>query len=124
NVGSYWTQFTNGTPISDPTTAGLMAQLASFAALQPTLHGFRSEAALKGVEKIIGGGPKNPDALEAAIRAIQGTAAIIATGCGREFQQPAEGGAKTAEGGYQIGHKYGGLEYLGGPVGDQSNWKK
>jgi hypothetical protein len=122
NLGSYWNQYTNGTPIADPKTAGLMAQLASFAALQPTLHGFRSEAALKGFEDIIGGVPKNPDALEAAIKAIQGTAAIIATGGGREFQQGG-GPAKTAEGGYQIGHKYGGLEYLGGPVNDKANWK-
>jgi hypothetical protein len=99
NLGSYWTQATNGTPIADPTTAGLMAQIASFAALQPTLHGFRSEAALKGFEHIIGGVPKNPDALEAAIKAIQGTAAIIATGGGREFQQPAEG---TLPGGISI----------------------
>jgi hypothetical protein len=92
NVGSYWSQATNGTPISDPTVSGLMAQIASFAALQPTLHGFRSEAALKGFEHIIGGVPKNPDALEAAIKAIQGTAGIIATGGGREFQNPSNEG--------------------------------
>ena len=54
-----------------------MAQIASFAALQPTLHGFRGQQALAQFEKIIGGVPKNPDALEAAIKAIQGTAGII-----------------------------------------------
>lgn len=91
NLGSYWTQATNGTPIADPDTAGLMAQLSSFAALQPTLHGFRSEAALKGFEHIIGGVPKNPDALISAIRAIQGTAEIIEGGGGRA-NQPAGGG--------------------------------
>jgi hypothetical protein len=99
DLGSYWRQYTNGTPIADPTTAGLMAQLSSFAALQPTLHGFRSEAALKGFEHIIGGVPKNPDALEAAIRAIQGTAEIIESGGGRA-NQPTGGGipeVKTKE---------------------------
>lgn len=77
NVGSYWNQFANGSPIADKDTAGLMAQIASFAALQPTLHGFRGQQALAQFEKIIGGVPKNPDALEAAIKAIQGTAGII-----------------------------------------------
>ncbi len=94
NLGSYWQQYTNGTPISDPATAGLMAQLASFAALQPTLHGFRSEAALKGFENIIGGVPKNPDALVAAIKAIQGTAGIIENGGGRRNEP---GGGATAQ---------------------------
>ncbi len=77
NLGSYWKQFTNQTPIADPTAAFLMAQLASFAALQPALHGFRSHQALREFENIIGGIPKNPDALIAAIKGIQETAGIV-----------------------------------------------
>ena len=93
NLGSYWRQYTNGTPISDPDTSALMAQLGSFAALQPTLHGFRGQQALAEFEKIIGGVPKNADALEAAIRAIQGTAQIIERG-----GNPAPGGAGAGGG--------------------------
>lgn len=78
NIGSYWNKYTNGSPIADPATAALMAQLSSFAALQPALHGFRGAQALAEFEKVIGGVPKNPDALEAAIKAIQGTAGIVA----------------------------------------------
>ncbi len=78
NIDSYWNKFTNGSPIADPETAALMAQLSSFAALQPALHGFRGAQALAEFEKVIGGVPKNPDALEAAIKAIQGTAGIVA----------------------------------------------
>jgi hypothetical protein len=77
NLGSYWDQAKNGTPISDPDVAGLMTSLASFAALQPTLHGFRGTEALKGFENIIGGIPKNPDALIASIRSIQKTAGNV-----------------------------------------------
>ncbi len=80
NVGSYWNQAVNGTPIADPEISGLMAQISSFAALQPALHGFRGQQALSEFTKIIGGVPKNPDAMEAAIKAIQGTAGIVAGG--------------------------------------------
>ena len=77
NLGSYWAQATNGTPISDPDVAGLMTSLGSFAALQPSLHGFRGQQALKGFEDLIGGVPKNPEALKESIKSIQRTAGII-----------------------------------------------
>jgi hypothetical protein len=37
-------------------------------------------------------------------------------------QAPAAGN-RAAQGGYQVGHKYGGLEYLGGDPNQKSNWK-
>lgn len=77
NLESYWNQAKNNTPIADKDAAGLMTQIASFAALQPSLHGFRGQQALQEFEKIIGGIPKNADALEASIRAIQGVASIV-----------------------------------------------
>ena len=77
NLGSYWTQATNGTPIADPDVAGLMTSLGSFAALQPSLHGFRGQQALEGFEKLIGGVPKNPEALKESIKSIQRTAGIV-----------------------------------------------
>lgn len=77
NLGSYWDQFVNDKPIADPRASFMMSQLASFAALQPALHGFRSHDALKEFAKIIGGIPKNPDALISAIQGIQETAGIV-----------------------------------------------
>lgn len=58
------------TPIADPDLAGLQAQLSSFAALQPAMHGFRSHSALETFDKIIGGLQQNPDATIASIRGI------------------------------------------------------
>jgi hypothetical protein len=66
-----------GTPIADPKLAGLQAELETFAALQPALHGFRSHSALETFNKIIGGIQNNPDATIAAIRQIQQTAGAI-----------------------------------------------
>ena len=54
-----------------------MSKLHSFAALQPKLHGFRSSDAMKGFESIIGGVPKNPDALIEAIKGVQSTANMV-----------------------------------------------
>ena len=77
NLSSYWNKYVNGTPIADPAVSKLMAQLGSYAALQPSLHGFRGQQALAEFTKIIGGVPKNPEALKAAIDGIAGTAGII-----------------------------------------------
>lgn len=76
-LSSYWNQYKNNTPISDPVTSGVMAHLASYAALQPALHGFRGQQALAEFERIIGGVPKNPDSLIAAIRSIQGLSKTV-----------------------------------------------
>lgn len=77
NLESYWKQGVNGTPIADPQASGLITSLASFAALQPALHGFRSHDALREFAKIIGGIPKDPEALKESIRSIQRTAGIV-----------------------------------------------
>ena len=39
-------------------------------------------------------------------------------------QQKAASNGKAAVGGYQVGHKYGGMEYLGGDPNDAANWRK
>lgn len=97
NLGSYWKQYINGTPISDPQVSGLMTSLASFAALQPALHGFRGAQALKEFEKSIGGIPKDPEALKASIRSIQGTAGIVEKhGAPQTVKPPAPSGGPTA----------------------------
>lgn len=89
NLGSYWKQYTNGTPIADPEVSGLMARIASYAALQPALHGFRGQQALAQFEKIIGGVPKNPEALKSAIDAIDDTAGIVQRTGSKHGTQPA-----------------------------------
>ena len=39
-------------------------------------------------------------------------------------QQKAASNGKAAVSGYQVGHKYGGMEYLGGDPNDAANWRK
>lgn len=63
-----------GTPIADPELAGIATEIASFAALQPAMHGFRGQDALREFMKLIGGVPKDADALIASINAIKKTA--------------------------------------------------
>ena len=69
------------TPLSDPKQAGVAAEIASFAALQPAMHGFRDNRPWIKFEKIIGGIPKNPDALISSIKAIQKTAGYFNPNC-------------------------------------------
>ena len=78
------------TPWADPETAELRAEIASFAALNPAMHGFRGAQALAQFEKIIGGIPNNPDAMIAALRGIQKTT--------QAFKPPATGGSQSQSG--------------------------
>jgi hypothetical protein len=88
NLTDYWQQMTNGTPISDPTLSGLQAELASFAALQPAAHGARGLQAIQAFEKMIGGIPKNPDALISSIKGIQKTIGALQPPSGQQQQSP------------------------------------
>ena len=95
NLDSYWNKFVNDTPISDPMASKAMTELASFAALQPALHGMRSHDAMREFAKMIGGIPKNPESLKAAIDGIVDSAAtpMINAGSTRHGgNQPAQGG--------------------------------
>lgn len=69
-LSSYYKQWLAGTPVSDPAAAALLAELMSFAAMQPALHAFRSTNALEAFEKMIGGLAKDPDATIATIQAL------------------------------------------------------
>lgn len=95
NLESYWSQYINNSPIADPVVARIMAQLASYAALQPKLHGFRGQNALSEFTKIIGGIPKNPEALKAAIDGISDTAMIVANSNQRPGATPAAAAPAT-----------------------------
>lgn len=98
-----------GTPWADPATAGLRAQIATFAALQPSMHGFRGQQAMQQFEKILGGIPNNPDALIAAIKGIEQTAGAINPGLAtsnpetREYQGHTY--AKGADGQWHLQQK-------------------
>lgn len=61
--------------IQDPDIAKYAAELASYAALQPGLHGFYGRNALVGFEKIVGGLPRKPENIIAGIRGIESGAA-------------------------------------------------
>jgi hypothetical protein len=66
-----------GTPLADPDSARIAASLASYAALNPRLHGFRGSQALAEFKKLVGGLPNNPDAMKAAIDGIASTAGTV-----------------------------------------------
>lgn len=66
-----------GTPLSDPDSARIAASLASYAALNPRLHGFRGSQALAEFKGLVGGLPNNPDAMKAAIDGIASTAGTV-----------------------------------------------
>jgi hypothetical protein len=95
HMDQYWQQYINGTPISDPTASKAMAKIASFAALQPALHGFRSHDAMREFGKMIGGIPKNPEALKSAIDGLVESAAnpMIHAGTMRTVDNMKNGGA-------------------------------
>lgn len=65
------------TPIADPKLANLQAKLATFAALQPAMHAFRSHSALETFDAIVGGLQKNPDATIQSIKGILSTSGSI-----------------------------------------------
>lgn len=88
NLSDYWKQATNGTPIADPVASKLMSEIASYAALQPAMHGMRGGQVMKEFEKMVGGIPKDPEALKAAIDGIGETAAVI-----KKQGQPAHTGS-------------------------------
>lgn len=96
NLASYWNQFANGSPIADPDAARLMSEIASYAALQPAMHGMRGGQVMKEFEKMVGGIPKNPDALKAAIDGISSTASVMAKqGQSHNSQHPTTGTSQT-----------------------------
>jgi hypothetical protein len=95
NLDSYWNKFVNDTPISNPNASKAMAKLASFAALQPALHGMRSHDAMKEFERMIGGIPKNGESLKAAVDGLVESAAqpmIDVVTPHRQTPQPQGGG--------------------------------
>ena len=77
NLSAWVQKYGLNTPIADPALAGIQAELKTFAALQPAMHGFRSRSAQEAFENIIGDLQKNPDATIASIRGILKTAGSI-----------------------------------------------
>ena len=82
-----------GTPLSDPVSSRLASQIRSFAALNPSMHGFRGKDALDEFAKLLGGLPNNPDSLVAGIQGILSTAGSI-----NPALQGASGGAAPTGG--------------------------
>ena len=77
NVGAIINSAFLGTPLSKPDESRLAAEIASFAALQPRLHGFRGQEAMREFEKMMGGLPNNPDSLAEAINGMLKTAGAV-----------------------------------------------
>jgi hypothetical protein len=97
NIDSYWKQAMNGTPISDPRASKAMAKIASFAALQPALHGMRGSQIMTEFTKMIGGVPKNPEAIKSAIDGVTESAAtpMIHAGTVNHVAPKGGGGGST-----------------------------
>jgi hypothetical protein len=78
NMSAVLNSVFNNAPWADKQSSELISSLRSYIALQPRLHGFRGQSALQEFSKIVGGLPKDPEALKAAIDGIAGTAGIVA----------------------------------------------
>lgn len=112
---AWYKQHTLDVPyIGDPKLAELDAELRSFAALQPAMHGFRSTNALQAFEKIIGGLAKNPDATIGSINGILKTAGVMGT----TSVNPANVGIP------RVGEVRKGYRFKGGDPSQQSSWEK
>ena len=84
------------TPLADPHQRMIAAEIGSFAALNPALHGFRGQNALEQFEKLIGGIPENPDALIAGIQGlVRGAAEPIQGGTAPKGANAPPSGAKV-----------------------------
>jgi len=83
-LGAWVEKYGLNTPIADPKLARIQAELGSFAALNPAMHGSRGLAAIQHFEKLIGGLQQNPDASIEGIRGIIQTAHSINPGQGQQ----------------------------------------
>lgn len=90
------------TPLADKDQQELAAEIASFAALQPSMHGFRGTNALKEFESLLGGIPTSPDALISAIQGMRKTAGYINPNLNNNNQTPPT--SKTPFGQWQEQH--------------------
>ena len=109
SVGAWVQKYGLNTPMADPALEGIRAQIASFAALNPAMHGARGASAMKHFEDVIGGVQQNPDATIAGIRGIVRGAA-----------QPILG----QNAGPKVGDVEGGYRFKGGNASDKNNWEK
>jgi uncharacterized membrane protein YeaQ/YmgE (transglycosylase-associated protein family) len=91
-LGAWIGKYGLNTPIADPKLASIQTKLASFAALNPAMHGAKGLQAMEHFTRVIGGAQQNPDATIASIRAIVGTAHAINPGIG-----PQEGGGNAPQ---------------------------
>ena len=96
DVASLWKAAFMGTPLSDPFQSGIATKLASFAALNPALHGAKGVTAMQEFERIYGSPINNPDSLIAAIEAGMKTAGNINPNLGGRTPSPKQGNSSAA----------------------------
>src|SRR6185312_9108369 len=119
-LSSYIKQGTLGTPLADARAAKMSAQLKTFAALQPAMHGFRAASAQQAFEKIIGGLAQDPDATIAAIQGILQTAGEVNPNLNAA---PTKTNAQSKGAPPKVGTVEGGYRFKGGDPSKSSNWE-
>ena len=72
-----------GTPLSSPEETLLASKIASFAALNPAMHGFRSMEALKAFQQLMGGITNNPNSIISGVQGIMQTAQVLNPNAGQ-----------------------------------------
>jgi hypothetical protein len=108
-VGAWIKKNGLNTPMADPTLEGIRTEIASFAALNPAMHGARGAQAMQHFEDLIGGVQQNPDATIAGIHGLIRGAA-----------QPILGQNQ----GPKVGDVEGGYRFKGGNAADKNSWEK
>ena len=102
----------------DPLMAQLRGKIASFAALQPGIHGMRNYSMMTHLEKLMGN-QMSPEAMKAGINGILDVS--------RSFANSAvgvQGGSIGGAGGPAVGEVRRGYRYNGGDPSKKESWSK
>jgi hypothetical protein len=113
----------------DPKIQKLYANMQSFYAMQPAVHGFRNAEFVKDFDSFVGGLQTNPEATLAGLEGLKPTLQAVAKE-GKTFRKrTVEGRDDNASGGANakapaVGTVEGGYKFKGGDPADAKNWEK
>lgn len=136
-IAGRWQDFLAGrVGAGDPEYAALASDISLLKGKVSQIH-FGSNAGVQAVQrfdKILGADKMDAPQLKASLGSLFKILSIYGSRLPEDQKEqlkatpstpiPQKDGEKKAEGGYEVGATYGGLQYLGGPIKDQANWKK